>query len=90
MNKNKFKAQASYADSMFSGVDIYIPEGTEDFVYHRYSYQSNDKYFNPTTIYGKVCRSMIRYAKPSWSKYAEPYFMRHGMREYLSNYMINR
>jgi hypothetical protein len=86
MNKNEFIAQASKSQTIWSHIDIYIPEGTEDYVYHRYGYVNS----NNGETYKRICRSMIRYAKPSWSEYQEPYFMRHGMREYLADYMVNK
>jgi hypothetical protein len=82
MKKSEYRAQAFKGYTVWSGVDIMIPEGTEDHVFHRYGYSNS----NNVMVYKRICRSKIRYAKPSWSEYSEPYFMRHGIREYLSEY----
>ena len=86
MKKTEFIAQAGKSLTVWSFIDIMIPFDTDDFVYHRYGYVNSD---NGET-YKRICKSRIQYARPSWSDESEPYFMRHGMREYLSEYMVNR
>lgn len=87
MTNKEFKAQAVNGQSYWSWIEIAIDDRDNDTVYHRYAYQSDIENKNK---YGKVCKSIIRYAKPSWSSELAPYFIRHGIREYLSNYIVNR
>ena len=81
MRTKEFTAQAVFATSAFDGIEIMLSDDG-DAVHHRhvcYGYEQ--------ATYSKTSTSAIKYAKPEWSDEEEPYFMRHGRREYLSNYM---
>ena len=82
MTRKEFIPQASKSETVWNHIDIMV--ANEDFVYHRYGYVTG----NNTEAYGRIVKSAIRYAKPEWSEWSEPYFMRHGRREYLSEYMV--
>ena len=82
MRTKDFITQAALATSAFDGIEIMLSED-QDYIHHRHFYYDSDK-----KITHKISTSAIRYAKPSWSGEEEPYFMRRGRREYLSNYMI--
>ena len=81
MNNNEFIAQAAFATSAFDGIEIMLSDDG-DAIHHRHFYYSDDE-----KICHKIATSAIKYATPEWSDEEEPYFMRHGRREYLSNYM---
>jgi len=84
MTRKEFTPQASKSETVWSHIDIMVTHG--DYVYHRYGYVTG----NNTVAYTRIAKSAIRYAKPKWSEWSEPYFMRHGRREYLSEYMVIR
>ena len=81
MRTKEFIVQAAFATSAFDGIEIMLSDDG-DAIYHRHAYYGREQ---PT--YSKTATSAIKYAKPEWSDEEEPYFMRHGRREYLSNYM---
>lgn len=81
MKTKEFITQAALATSAFYGIEIMLSDDCEA-VHHRNAYYGNEQ---PT--YSKISTSAIKYGTPEWSEEDEPYFMRHGRREYLSNYM---
>ncbi|MFA6769430.1 MAG: hypothetical protein WCR86_13540 [Parabacteroides sp.] len=87
MHSKEFIAHAALGTSYFDGIEIMINDNDNDVIYHRHFYYDSDG----KKMTSRIAMSEIRYAKPEWSDEQEPYFVRHGRREYLSNYMsINR
>ena len=83
MKAKEFIMQAALATSAFDGIEIMLSDD-QDYIHHRHCYYDSDGIKQTH----KISTSEIKYAKPSWSAEEEPYFMRRGRREYLSNYMI--
>ena len=81
MRTKDFITQAAQGTSYFDGIEIMLSDD-QDYIHHRHFYYDGDK-----KITHRIATSEIRYSKPEWSDGQEPYFMRHGRREYLSNYM---
>ena len=81
MKTKEFITQAALATSAFDGIEIMLSED-QDYIHHRHFYYDGD-----IKIDHRIATSEIKYAKPEWSDSQEPYFMWHGRREYLSNYM---
>lgn len=82
MKKYEFIAQAAQGTSYFDGIEIMLSDDG-DAIHHRHFYYDSDG----KKIVHRISTSEIKYAKPSWSDEEEPYFMRRGRREYLSNYI---
>jgi hypothetical protein len=82
MKKKDFTVEAARGTSYFDGIEIMLSQNCEE-IHHRHFF-----YSGTVKKTGKISTSIIRYAKPEWSKDEEPYpyFMRLGMREYLAEY----